>query len=218
MLRPRRPTAWTSRGRRRAVDLARLRRPGDDRLLRRRSPPSRPSTSPSSGGSAAGHETPTHFFVHANYDPRWRCVDQPEDLRLWTSLREYEPGPHHSGKVGRRRPHLPEGRRDPRPRPPPLHRHLLLRRRLADAPRPAHRPHLAGRQEGPAPRRSRVTYGCGFNRFRIRDSGFRETASSGIRNGGRAQLTFAPVRRVPNQPKASRTIAPMVARIQPPGA
>lgn len=45
------------------------------------------------------YETPTHFFLHANYEPSLAIVDQPEDLRLWTSLREYEPGPHHSGKI-----------------------------------------------------------------------------------------------------------------------
>ncbi|RUL87413.1 metallophosphoesterase [Tautonia sociabilis] len=44
------------------------------------------------------HETDRFLFVHANYDPDSPLDGQPEDLLLWTSLREFEPGPHRSGK------------------------------------------------------------------------------------------------------------------------
>jgi serine/threonine protein phosphatase 1 len=44
------------------------------------------------------HETETHIFVHAQYDPN-RPMDQqlPHDLR-WASLKYAAPGPHISGK------------------------------------------------------------------------------------------------------------------------
>jgi serine/threonine protein phosphatase 1 len=45
------------------------------------------------------YETPTHFFVHASYDPRLPLDQQPAPLALWQSLRARLPGPHYSGKI-----------------------------------------------------------------------------------------------------------------------
>ena len=91
------------------------------------------------------HETDTHIFVHANYFPDLPMDEQPADLLRWESLRDRIPGPHDSGKTVIVGPHLAEGRRDPRPGPPEVHRHLLPRRRLADGPGRSHRGGLAGR-------------------------------------------------------------------------
>ncbi len=44
-------------------------------------------------------ETERHFFVHANYDPRFPLDEQDEHALRWTSLRDYVPGPHVSGKI-----------------------------------------------------------------------------------------------------------------------
>lgn len=56
------------------------------------------------------HESDTHFFVHANYDPRLPLEDQPAQLLRWVKLTERMPGPHRSRKkaiVGHT--HDPEG-------------------------------------------------------------------------------------------------------------
>jgi serine/threonine protein phosphatase 1 len=56
------------------------------------------------------HETDTHFFVHANYDPRLPLAEQPPQLLRWVKLTERMPGPHQSRKkavVGHT--HDPEG-------------------------------------------------------------------------------------------------------------
>ncbi|HTU25820.1 MAG TPA: metallophosphoesterase family protein [Pirellulales bacterium] len=45
------------------------------------------------------YETPTHFFIHANYDPARPIGGQDEDTALSLSLFEFVPGPHHSGKT-----------------------------------------------------------------------------------------------------------------------
>lgn len=45
------------------------------------------------------HETPTHIFVHANYDPVLPMNEQPFELLRWESLRDVIPGPHCSGKT-----------------------------------------------------------------------------------------------------------------------
>jgi serine/threonine protein phosphatase 1 len=45
------------------------------------------------------YETPTHFFVHANYDPARPLSEQLEDTALSLSLTESVPGPHCSGKT-----------------------------------------------------------------------------------------------------------------------
>jgi serine/threonine protein phosphatase 1 len=47
----------------------------------------------------AYHETETHIFVHANYDPALAMNDQPFELLRWESLRDSVPGPHVSGKT-----------------------------------------------------------------------------------------------------------------------
>jgi serine/threonine protein phosphatase 1 len=47
----------------------------------------------------AYHETETHIFIHANYDPALSMDDQPFELLRWESLRENIPGPHFSGKT-----------------------------------------------------------------------------------------------------------------------
>ena len=44
------------------------------------------------------HETPTHFFCHANYDPTVPLTNQNDTHLLWLSLRDFVPGPHCSGK------------------------------------------------------------------------------------------------------------------------
>ena len=45
------------------------------------------------------HETDTHLFLHANYDPGMPMEYQPPELLRWESLREKLPGPHESGKT-----------------------------------------------------------------------------------------------------------------------
>lgn len=46
------------------------------------------------------HVAKTHFFVHANYEPhRLLLKDQDRRHLLWTSLSDYTPGPHHSGRI-----------------------------------------------------------------------------------------------------------------------
>jgi serine/threonine protein phosphatase 1 len=44
-------------------------------------------------------ETPTHFFVHANYDPKLPLDRQTNSMLRWKRLDEHLPGPHRSGKV-----------------------------------------------------------------------------------------------------------------------
>ncbi len=44
-------------------------------------------------------EIETHFFVHANYDPKFPLDEQDEAALRWVSLRDYVPGPHISGKI-----------------------------------------------------------------------------------------------------------------------
>ena len=76
----------------------------------------------------------THIFVHAQYEPD---LPMDEQSALWLRLGvppKREPGPARLGQDGDRRPLVAERRRDPRPRPPDLHRYLLLRRRLAHGP------------------------------------------------------------------------------------
>ena len=72
------------------------------------SPPTAPAvTSPSSReehfefleGCLDFHETDTHIFVHASYDPDLPMGEQPADLLRWESLRDGIPGPHRSGKA-----------------------------------------------------------------------------------------------------------------------
>jgi serine/threonine protein phosphatase 1 len=45
------------------------------------------------------HETETHFFVHANYDPDKPLAEQRISYLRWKRLDEYLPGPHRSGRV-----------------------------------------------------------------------------------------------------------------------
>ncbi|HUY92332.1 MAG TPA: metallophosphoesterase family protein [Pirellulales bacterium] len=45
------------------------------------------------------HVEDDFFFVHANYDPQTALEQQPRDVLLWQSLREFTPGPHCSGKT-----------------------------------------------------------------------------------------------------------------------
>jgi len=46
------------------------------------------------------HETKTHFFVHANYEPNKILLkDQDRHRLLWLSLRDFTPGPHLSGRT-----------------------------------------------------------------------------------------------------------------------
>jgi serine/threonine protein phosphatase 1 len=43
------------------------------------------------------YETPTHFFVHANYHPDCPLSEQPEDMLYWEKFDD--PRPHESGKI-----------------------------------------------------------------------------------------------------------------------
>src|SRR3954468_21003551 len=45
------------------------------------------------------HETDTHIFIHANYDPDLPMAEQPGPVLRWESLRDNIPGPHRSGKT-----------------------------------------------------------------------------------------------------------------------
>ena len=45
------------------------------------------------------YETPTHFFVHAAYDPKLPLDQQDDATLLWQGIREEIPGPHVSGKT-----------------------------------------------------------------------------------------------------------------------
>jgi serine/threonine protein phosphatase 1 len=45
------------------------------------------------------HETPTHFFVHANAYPDIPLDEQPEYMLLWERFRPEKSRPHESGKV-----------------------------------------------------------------------------------------------------------------------
>lgn len=46
------------------------------------------------------HVAKTHFFVHANYEPNKPLMkDQNRRHLLWTSLSEFTPGPHPSGRI-----------------------------------------------------------------------------------------------------------------------
>ena len=45
------------------------------------------------------HETETHLFMHANYQPTRSLADQPARILLWESLRSDIPDPHISGKT-----------------------------------------------------------------------------------------------------------------------
>jgi serine/threonine protein phosphatase 1 len=45
------------------------------------------------------HETATHIFVHAQYEPELPMDEQPSYILRWESLRDGIPGPHCSGKT-----------------------------------------------------------------------------------------------------------------------
>lgn len=45
------------------------------------------------------YETPTHFFVHAAYDPNIRLDEQDRATLFWQGIRDDVPGPHVSGKT-----------------------------------------------------------------------------------------------------------------------
>jgi len=45
------------------------------------------------------HESETHIFIHAKYDPVLPMAVQPFELLRWESLRDGIPGPHVSGKT-----------------------------------------------------------------------------------------------------------------------
>ena len=45
------------------------------------------------------HETSSHIFLHANYDPDLPMEEQPAARLRWESLREATPAPHRSGKT-----------------------------------------------------------------------------------------------------------------------
>lgn len=45
------------------------------------------------------YETPTHFFVHAAYDPDLPLEQQYDATLLWQGIRDEVPEPHYSGKT-----------------------------------------------------------------------------------------------------------------------
>lgn len=45
------------------------------------------------------HETDTHLFVHANYDPDLDLAETPPHLLYWEHVGPRVPRPHHSGKT-----------------------------------------------------------------------------------------------------------------------
>ena len=45
------------------------------------------------------HETDSHIFVHASYDPELPMSRQPVDRLRWAKLRWSTPGPHYSGRT-----------------------------------------------------------------------------------------------------------------------
>lgn len=45
------------------------------------------------------HETETHFYVHANYDPHLPLTAQPDELIFWQHVLENPPAAHESGKT-----------------------------------------------------------------------------------------------------------------------
>lgn len=45
------------------------------------------------------HETDTHFFVHACYDPFSPLADQTDDIVFWQHVNEHPPEPHMNDKV-----------------------------------------------------------------------------------------------------------------------
>jgi serine/threonine protein phosphatase 1 len=45
------------------------------------------------------YETPTHFFVHANYAHEVALDEQPDYLLFWEHLQFHIPAPHENGKI-----------------------------------------------------------------------------------------------------------------------
>ena len=45
------------------------------------------------------HETDTHFFVHANYEPNIALPEQPDEVVFWRHLNATTPPPHLNGKI-----------------------------------------------------------------------------------------------------------------------
>ncbi len=43
------------------------------------------------------HQTDTHFFVHANYEPELDLSEQPPEMLRWIKLTDIMPTPHRSG-------------------------------------------------------------------------------------------------------------------------
>ena len=109
------------------------------------------------------YETEKHVFLHATYDPALPLDRQTLQSLLWDKLRPAPPGPHCSGKTVIVGHTAQRTRRNPGPGLPQVHRHLLLRRRLAHGPGRHIRPNLAGRQVRKTP---------GLNRMRFRDRPF----------------------------------------------
>ena len=78
------------------------------------------------------HETGSHIFVHASYEPHLPMDEQSTLTLRWEPLRNCVPEPHASGKTVIAGHTSQKKRRDPRPGARQGHRHLLLRWRLAD--------------------------------------------------------------------------------------
>jgi serine/threonine protein phosphatase 1 len=45
------------------------------------------------------HETDTHFFIHANYEPDLPLIEQHDEIIFWQHIQEFPPGLHLSGKI-----------------------------------------------------------------------------------------------------------------------
>ena len=91
------------------------------------------------------HETESHIFVHASYESDLPMGEQTSAILRWEPLRKLRSRAPHFGENGDRRSYLADERRDPRLGARQGHRHLLLRRRLADSSGCPDRGGLAGR-------------------------------------------------------------------------
>ena len=100
--------------------------------------------------AACIYETERHFFVHGNYQRRVAAGEAARARRSSGNRSKTPARPALLRQDGHRGPHLPEERRDPRPGLPEVHRHMVLRRGLADGAGGEERPSMAGHQEWPA--------------------------------------------------------------------
>ena len=98
------------------------------------------------------YETETHFFVHANADPQLPLDKQSAPTLVLGEVQQ--PAAACFGQDHGLRPHGSKERSAEESRPCRMHRHLGLRRGLADVPRCRKRPLLAGESKTATARRA----------------------------------------------------------------